>query len=198
MGLPTFVGSAKKIVCAGGGLGTAPIFPQVRGFKQSGAYVIGVLGFRTKKVIFWEDKFRKWCDELILCTDDGSVGLRGFVTEGLKVSVEQHSDIDRVVAIGPPAMMKACVQVTHPLAIKTIVSLNPIMVDGTGMCGGCRVKVGGQARFACVDGPDFDGHQVDFDDLTTRLRRYSQEEKAAMERWSQGCRLKTMAEQLHS
>ncbi|HLW83079.1 MAG TPA: sulfide/dihydroorotate dehydrogenase-like FAD/NAD-binding protein [Candidatus Acidoferrales bacterium] len=195
MGLPTSTDGAKTVVCAGGGLGTAPIFPQVRGFKESGAYVIGVLGFRTKSVIFWEEKFREWCDELILCTDDGSAGMRGLVTEGVQLAIGKHLHIDRVVAIGPPAMMKACSEVTRPYAIKTIVSLNPIMVDGTGMCGGCRVRVGGQVKFACVDGPDFDGHKVDFDDLAARLRRYSQEEKLAMERWSQSCRLKAAAQQ---
>jgi NAD(P)H-flavin reductase len=198
MGLPTSMSGAKKVVCAGGGLGTAPIFPQVRGFKQRGAYVIGVLGFRTKSVIFWEEKFREWCDELILCTDDGSAGMRGLVTEGVQFAIEKHPDIDRVVAIGPPAMMKACAQVTRSSAIKTIVSLNPIMVDGTGMCGGCRVRVGGQVKFACVDGPDFDGHEVDFDDLTARLRRYSREETVALERWSQSCRLNTAAQRLQN
>lgn len=193
MGVPTSMGGAKKVVCAGGGLGTAPVFPQVRGFKESGAYVIGILGFRTKSLIFWEEKFREWCDELIICTDDGSAGLRGYVSDGVTQAIRNHRDTDRVVSIGPPAMMKACADATRLYGIKTIVSLNPIMVDGTGMCGGCRVKVGGKVKFACVDGPDFDGHQVDFDDLTTRLRRYAREEKLALERWSKSCRLKTVA-----
>jgi NAD(P)H-flavin reductase len=189
MGVPSPISGARKVVCVGGGLGVAPIYPQARGFKQAGAYVIGVLGFRSKDLVFWEDKFRSCCDELILCTDDGSAGIRGLVTEGIRQAVEKHSDIDEVVAIGPPVMMKGCAEATRPHGIKTIVSLNPIMVDGTGMCGGCRVKIGDEVKFACVDGPDFDGHLVDFDDLMTRLRRYRSEEQAALERWSEQCRL---------
>jgi Iron-sulfur cluster binding domain of dihydroorotate dehydrogenase B len=152
--------------------------------------VIGVLGFRTKNLIFWEEKFRACCDELILCTDDGSAGMKGFVSDGIKRAIKGHPDIDEVVAIGPPVMMKACAEVTRPHTIKTVVSLNPIMVDGTGMCGGCRVKVGDEVKFACVDGPDFDGHKVDFADLMMRLRRYAEEEKAAMTRWSENCRMR--------
>lgn len=189
MGLPSPIGHAKKVVCVGGGLGVAPVFPQARAYKESGAYVIGVLGFRTKQLVFWEEKFRSVCDELILCTDDGSTGIKGLVTEGIKLAMEQHQDIDEVVAIGPPIMMKASAATTRPRGIKTVVSLNPIMVDGTGMCGGCRVRVGGEVKFACVDGPDFDGHKVDFDDLMMRLRRFTAEEKVALERWSESCRL---------
>jgi len=189
MGVPSPLAGKKKVVCVGGGLGVAPIFPQARGFKENGAYVIGILGFRTKKLIFWEDKFRACCDELILCTDDGSAGMKGFVSDGIKLAIEGHRDIDEVVAIGPPIMMKACAETTRPHAIKTIVSLNPIMVDGTGMCGGCRVKIGNQIKFACVDGPDFDGHKVDFNDLMMRLKRYAEEEKAALDRWSENCRM---------
>jgi sulfide dehydrogenase subunit beta len=194
MGLPSPIGHAKKVVCVGGGLGVAPVFPQARAFKESGAYVIGVLGFRTKQLVFWEDKFRSVCDELILCTDDGSTGIKGLVTEGIKLAMEKHQDIDEVVAIGPPVMMKASAATTRPAGIKTVVSLNPIMVDGTGMCGGCRVRVGGEVKFACVDGPDFDGHKVDFDDLMLRLRRFTAEEKAAVERWSESCRLTDAAD----
>ena len=193
MGVPSPIGHARKVVCVGGGLGVAPIYPQARGFKEAGAYVIGVLGFRSKDLVFWEDKFRSCCDELILCTDDGSAGIKGLVTEGIRQAVEKHSDIDEVVAIGPPVMMKGCAEATRPHGIKTIVSLNPIMVDGTGMCGGCRVKIGDEVKFACVDGPDFDGHLVDFDDLMTRLRRYKSEEQAALERWSEQCRLMASA-----
>src|SRR3974390_2216963 len=190
MGMPSPLGHAKKVVCVGGGLGVAPVYPQARGFKENGAYVIGVLGFRTKKLIFWEDKFRACCDELILCTDDGSAGMKGFVSDGIKHAIAGHPKIDEVVAIGPPVMMKACAEVTRPHGIKTVVSLNPIMVDGTGMCGGCRVKIGDEVKFACVDGPDFDGHKVDFDDLMMRLRRYAEEEKAATARWSEHCRMR--------
>ncbi len=188
MGVPIDVGDAKKVVCVGGGLGVAPVFPQARAFKENGAYVIGVVGFRTKELVFWEDKFRKYCNEFIICTDDGSVGIKGLVTEGIKVAMEKHADIDELIAIGPPIMMKAAAETTRPHGIKTTVSLNPIMVDGTGMCGGCRVRVSGRLMFACVEGPHFDGHEVDFDDLMNRLRRFSAEEKLAMEKWSEACR----------
>ncbi len=177
MGVPSAIGTAKKVLCVGGGLGTAPIFPQARGFKENGAYVIGVLGFRSKSLIFWETKFRSCCDELMLCTDDGSAGIKGTVADGIRLTIDKHRDIAEAVVIGPPVMMKACAEVTRPHDIKTMVSLNPIMVDGTGMCGGCRVKIGEQIKFACVDGPDFDGHKVDFDDLMMRLKRYAQEER---------------------
>lgn len=191
MGTPSPISHAKKVLCVGGGLGVAPIFPQARGFKESGAYVIAVLGFRNKDLVFWEDKFRASCDELILCTNDGSAGMKGMITDGIQVALAQHPDIEEVVAIGPPVMMKACADATRPYKIKTMVSVNPIMVDGTGMCGGCRVKVGDQVKFACVDGPDFDGHLVDFDDLMLRLQRYTKDEKAAHERWSDSCRMTT-------
>ena len=190
MGIPSPVGGAKKVICVGGGLGVAPIFPQARAFKEHGAYVIGVLGFRSKALMFWTDKFDACCDELIVCTDDGSSGIKGLVTEGVKRAIAKHPDVDQCVAIGPPVMMRGCAEATRPHKIKTIVSVNPVMVDGTGMCGGCRVKVGGEVRFACVDGPDFDGHLVDFDDLMSRLRRFAAEEKVARERWSESCRMK--------
>jgi sulfide dehydrogenase subunit beta len=189
MGVPTQLAGKKKVVCVGGGLGVAPIFPQARGFKENGAYVIGILGFRTKELIFWADKFKACCDELILCTDDGSAGMKGFVSDGIKHAIAGHRNIDEVIAIGPPIMMKACAEATRPHAIRTMVSLNPIMVDGTGMCGGCRVKIGDQVKFACVDGPDFDGHKVDFNDLMMRLRRHAEEEKSALDRWSENCRI---------
>ena len=188
MGVPIDTGDAKKVVCVGGGLGVAPIFPQARAFKENGAYVIGIVGFRTKELVFWEDRFKKYCDEFIICTDDGSAGIKGVVTEGVKVAMEKHADIDELIAIGPPIMMKACAETTRANGIKTTVSLNPIMVDGTGMCGGCRVRVAGKMMFACVDGPHFDGHRVDFDDLMNRLRRFQAEEKLAAERWSETCR----------
>lgn len=191
MGIPSPISHAKKVVCVGGGLGVAPIFPQARAFKEAGAYVIGVVGFRNKDLVFWEDKFRACCDEYIICTDDGSAGIKGLVTAGIKQAIDKHPDIDEVVAIGPPIMMKGCADTTRPYKIKTMVSLNPVMVDGTGMCGGCRVKIGDQVKFACVDGPDFDGHLVDFDDLMTRLRRYTKEERMALDHWEKekGCRL---------
>lgn len=190
MGIPSHIGAAKKVVCVGGGLGVAPVYPQARAYKESGAYVIGVIGFRNEELMFWRDKFAAVCDELIICTDDGSAGIKGLVTEGIQQAVAKHPDIDEVVAIGPPIMMKGCANATRSQGIKTIVSLNPVMVDGTGMCGGCRVKVGDQVKFACVDGPDFDGHKVDFDDLMARLVRYKRAEHDAMERWQESCRIR--------
>ena len=192
MGIPSHIGKARKVLCVGGGLGVAPVFPQARAFKESGAYVIGVLGFRNKDLVFWEDKFRACCDELILCTDDGSAGIKGLVTEGIKQAVAKHPDIDECVAIGPPIMMKGCAEATRPHKIKTMVSLNPVMVDGTGMCGGCRVKLGEVVKFACVDGPDFDGHQVDFDDLMFRLQRYKPTEREANEKFDENCRMRSI------
>jgi NAD(P)H-flavin reductase len=194
MGIPSHFDKVKKVACVGGGLGVAPIFPHARAFKEAGAYVIGIVGFRSKKLIFWEEKFKSFCDEFIICTDDGSAGIKGMITEGIKLAIQKHPDIDEFVAIGPPVMMKGCAEATRPHHIKTIVSLNPLMVDGTGMCGGCRVKLGDQVKFACVDGPDFDGHKVDFDDLMMRLKRFTKEEKAALERWSASCR---MRDQVH-
>ena len=190
MGVPSPIGDAKKVACVGGGLGVAPIFPQARAFKERGAYVVGIVGFRSKNLVFWEDKFRACCDDFILCTDDGSAGVKGRITEGVKLAISKHPDIQEFVAIGPPIMMKGCAEATRPHGIKTIVSLNPLMVDGTGMCGGCRVKVGGRVKFACVDGPDFDGHQVDFEDLMSRLQRFTKEEKSALQRWSESCRMR--------
>ena len=189
MGEPSHIGRAKKVVCVGGGLGVAPIYPQARAYKQSGAYVIGIVGFRNKDLVFWDDKFRACCDEFIICTDDGSAGIKGLVTEGIRQALARHDDIDELVAIGPPVMMKGCAEATRARGIHTVVSLNPVMVDGTGMCGGCRVKIGDEIKFACVDGPDFDGHRVDFEDLMTRLARYRPDEKRALERWQEACRM---------
>ncbi len=190
MGIPSHIGGKKKVVCVGGGLGVAPIYPQARAWKDSGAYVIGILGFRNRGLVFWEDKFRACCDELILCTDDGSAGIKGLVTEGIKQAIAKHTDIEELVAIGPPVMMKGCAEATRAHKIPTMVSLNPVMVDGTGMCGGCRVKIGETVKFACVDGPDFDGHLVDFDDLMARLGRYKTAEKEALERFQESCRIR--------
>ena len=188
MGVPSHIGDAKKVVCVGGGLGVAPVFPQARAHKENGAYVIGIVGFRSKDLVFWDDKFEKYCDEFIICSDDGSVGIKGLVTKGIEMAAEKHADIDELIAIGPPIMMMACTETTRALGIKTVVSLNPIMVDGTGMCGGCRVKVDGSIKFACVDGPDFDGHAVDFDDLMNRLQRFKEDEKIALENWTENCK----------
>ena len=183
MGIPSRIGTPKKVLCVGGGLGVAPVYPQARAFAHAGAYVIGVLGFRNRDVMFWEGRFRAVCDELVICTDDGSAGIKGLVTKGMEQALAAHPDIDEALAIGPPIMMKACAEVTRPRKIRTVVSLNPVMVDGTGMCGGCRVKLLDGIKFACVDGPDFDAHTVDFDDLMARLGRYKPAEQEALKKW---------------
>ena len=194
MGVPSELGHAKKVVCVGGGLGVAPVYPQARAYKDAGAYVIGVVGFRNKDLVFWDDKFRACCDEFIICTDDGSVGIQGRVTAGLEQAIAKHPDIGEVIAIGPMIMMRGCADTTRPYGIKTMVSLNPLMVDGTGMCGGCRVKVGDKVKFACVDGPDFDGHKVDYDELMSRNSVYR--EREAEERKTHICRIQKMGEEL--
>ena len=196
MGVPSPLGHGRKVLVVGGGLGVAPSFPQARAFQENGAYVIGVIGFRTKSLVFWDGRFRSVCDELVVCTDDGSSGVKGTVAEGIRLAIEKHPDIDECVAIGPPVMMKGCAEATRPHGIRTMVSLNPLMVDGTGMCGGCRVKVGDQIKFACVDGPDFDAHKVDFDDLMARLTRFKAEERVAVERYNETCRMMQQAEAL--
>ena len=198
MGVPSPVPHVKKVLVVGGGLGVAPSFPQARAFQEAGAYVIGVIGFRNKDLVFWDDKFRAECDEVIVCTDDGSLGVKGTVAEGIKLAIAKHPDIDECVAIGPPIMMKGCAEATRPHGIKTMVSLNPLMVDGTGMCGGCRVKIGDEIKFACVDGPDFDGHKVDFDDLMSRLKRFTAEERMALEHWNDTCRLMKQADAMEA
>ena len=182
MGIPSHIGSPKKVLCVGGGLGVAPVYPQARAYARNGAYVIGVIGFRNKSVMFWEEKFRAVCDELIVCTDDGSAGLKGLVTKGMEQAFAAHPDIDEAIAIGPPIMMRACAEVTRPRKVRTLVSLNPVMVDGTGMCGGCRVTIGDQIKFACVDGPEFDAHKVNFQELADRLTTYRSFEQAALQR----------------
>lgn len=189
MGLPSVPRTRGTVVCVGGGLGVAPIFPHLRAYKDAGARVIGIIGFRSRAALFWQERFAAACDRLVVCTDDGSAGERGLVTDALGRVIEEERQIDEVIAIGPPAMMRACAEATRSSGIHTTVSLNPIMVDGTGMCGGCRVHVGGQTRFACVDGPDFDGHQVDFAELIARLGRFRAEEQRALEHWSKPCNL---------
>ena len=164
LGLESHIGKVGHVVLVGGGLGVAPIFPQLRAFKEAGNRTTGIIGFRTKDLVFWEDRFQRYCDDLIVCTDDGSYGKPGFVTAALKEVLEKEKP-DLVVAIGPLPMMRASCETTRPFGVKTMVSLNAIMVDGTGMCGSCRVTVGGETKFACVDGPDFDGHLVDFPEL---------------------------------
>jgi homotetrameric NADPH-dependent glutamate synthase len=188
LGVPQHVMKAGHVVLVGGGLGVAPVYPQLRAFKEAGNRTTGVIGFRTKNLVFWEDKFEKYCDDLVVCTDDGSYGKPGFVTAALKEICERDKP-DLVVAIGPLPMMNACVETTRPFGVKTMVSLNAIMVDGTGMCGSCRVTVDGKVMFACVDGPDFDGHRVDFKELMTRQKRFSQLEKKASDDYAHVCNL---------
>jgi len=184
LGLPSHIRQLDgTVVLVGGGLGVAPVFPQLREYKRQGNRTISIVGFRNKDLVFWEDRFREFSDELIVTTDDGSYGRHGFVTHALAAVLGHETGVREVVAIGPIPMMKACCEVTRPFNIPTIVSLNSIMVDGTGMCGSCRVTVGGNMKFACVDGADFDGHLVNFDELSLRQKRFVREEKAAMERF---------------
>ena len=183
LGLPTHIEKFGTVVCVAGGFAVATIVPIARAMREKGNKVISIMGARNKSLIFWEDELRSVSDQLIVTTDDGSYARQGLVTEPLKELLEGNERIDRVIAIGPSIMMKFCAQTTEPFGVKTIVSLNPIMVDGTGMCGCCRVSVGGVTKFACVDGPDFDGHQVDWDLLFARQRIYLDEEKHSFEQW---------------
>ena len=178
-----------KGVLVGGGLGVAPVYPQAKAHRAAGSTSICILGFRTRGLVFWEDRYRAVSDELVIATDDGSSGMHGLVTDALRDVLSRHPDVEEVMAVGPLRMMRACCEVTRPLGVRTVVSLNSIMVDGTGMCGGCRVTVGGRVHFACVDGPDFEGHQVDFDELLRREKRYGREEAEAMRRYQEACRL---------
>lgn len=180
LGLPQHIDKVGHVVLVGGGLGVAPIFPQLRAFKQAGNRTTCIVGFRNRDLVFWADKLAGYADELVVCTDDGSAGRPGFVTEALKDLLDREKP-DLVVAIGPMPMMHACTETTRPYGAKTMVSLNTIMVDGTGMCGSCRVTVGGEVKFACVDGPDFDGHLVDFKELHARQKRFRKQEAQAVE-----------------
>jgi ferredoxin--NADP+ reductase len=183
LGLPTHIDKLGTVICVAGGFAVATIMPIARAMQQAGNKVIAIMGARNSELLFWEDELRRVSDQLIITTDDGSYGRKGLVTEPLRDLLTSGDEIGQVVAIGPSIMMKFCAKTTEPFGIKTIVSLNPIMVDGTGMCGCCRVTVGGATRFACVDGPDFDGHQVDWDELLARQRTYLDEEGRSFERW---------------
>jgi ferredoxin--NADP+ reductase len=179
LGLPSEIEKYGNVVCIGGGVGIAPLYPILRSLKQKGNYVISILGARNKKLLMLENEIDVFSDELYICTDDGSKGKKGFVSNVLQDLINQGKKIDIVWAIGPVIMMKVVANLTKKYNLKTIVSLNPIMVDGTGMCGGCRVIVGGETKFACVNGPEFDGHKVDFDNLMLRNRRFLREEEHA-------------------
>jgi ferredoxin--NADP+ reductase len=183
LGLPIEIESYGAVLCVGGGYAIAPVYPIARALKAAGNTVLSIVGVRTRSLLFWEERMRTVSDELIVCTDDGSHGRQGSVVEPLREILEAGRPIAHVWAIGPAIMMKFCVLTTQPFGAPTTVSLNSIMVDGTGMCGACRVEVGGKTRFACVDGPKFDGHQVDWDLLLARQRIYLEEEKQAVEKW---------------
>ncbi len=185
LGRPTEVERFGTVACVAGGFAIATIVPIARAMREKGNRVVSIMGFRTRDLVFWEDRLGSVSDELIVTTDDGSYKRKGLVTEPLKELLEA-TKVDRVIAIGPTVMMKFSSLTTKPFGVKTIVSLNPIMVDGTGMCGCCRVSVGGETRFVCVDGPDFDGHEVDWDLLISRQRAYLEEEKEASGLWEAG------------
>jgi len=191
LGHPTEIENFGTVVCVGGGVGIAPIYPIARALKEAGNTVISIIGARNKDLLFWEDKMRAVSDELIVCTDDGSYGRKALVTEPLKELLEQRQ-IDRVWAIGPAIMMKFCAATTEPFGVPTIVSLNTIMIDGTGMCGGCRVQLTEGAKFVCADGPEFDAHKVDWDLLLARQRFYLDEEKQAVEQWEHECKMEAL------
>ena len=189
LGVPSELPEAGRVAVIGGGLGCAIAYPQAKALNQRGVSVDLIAGFRTKEIIFWEDRMKNVCENLMITTDDGSYGFNGFVTQALEENIKNGADYALVIAIGPVPMMKAVSALTKQYGIKTIVSMNTIMIDGTGMCGGCRLTVGGQTKFACVDGPDFDGHLVDFDEVIRRNRNYTDNEKAAMRRREEHCRL---------
>lgn len=198
LGHATEIQNYGTVVMVGGGVGIAPIFPITRALKQAGNHVISIIGARNKSLLFWEDRMREFSDEMIVCTDDGSHGRQALVTEPLKEILQQRGEIARVWAIGPAIMMKFVSAATQPFGVPTIVSLNTIMIDGTGMCGGCRVTFGdGGSQFVCVDGPEFDAHKVDWNLLLERMSFYRAEEKRALEHWkNHSCRLDKAADEV--
>ena len=183
LGKPTHVENLGTVVCVGGGTGVAVMYPITKAYKEAGNHVIAIVGSRTKDLLILEEEMRAASHDLRVTTDDGSYGHHGFVTDVLRQILDERRDVKLVVGIGPVLMMKFVSKLTKEYGVKTVVSLNPIMVDATGMCGACRVTVGGETRFCCVDGPDFDGHEVDFDELVKRQRAYLTEEKRAMDRF---------------
>ena len=183
LGIASEIQQYGTVVCIGGGFAIAPIYPIARALKKAGNVVISILGVRTRDLLFWEDRMRTVSDELIVCTNDGSYGREGLVIAPLLEMLEAGRDLGHIWAVGPAIMMKFCCLTSQPFGVPTTVNLNSIMVDGTGMCGACRVEVGGRTLFACVDGPEFDGHQVDWERLMVRQGIYLEEEKQAMETW---------------
>jgi NAD(P)H-flavin reductase len=183
LGAPTHIENVGTCVCVGGGAGIAPMLPIARAMKDAGNHVVSILGGRTKELVIMREEMEAASHEMVYTTDDGSFGRKGLVTHALQEFIDDRGKPDIVIAIGPAIMMKAVAELTRPLSIHTVVSLNTIMIDGTGMCGGCRVAVGGESKFVCVDGPEFDAHKVDFDLMMKRQRTYLEQEAAARERW---------------
>lgn len=181
LGMPTEIKNVGTVVCVGGGIGVAPLHPIVQAYKKAGNKVISIIGARNRDLLIMEEEIQNWSDEVIICTDDGSYGRKDLVTAPLKELCEEGVP-NEVVGIGPPIMMKFVAETTRPYKVHTMVSLNTIMVDGTGMCGGCRVTVDGQTKFVCVDGPEFDGHKVDFDNMMLRQKAYKKQEQDATHR----------------
>lgn len=199
LGKPTEIEDFGTAVLVGGGVGTAVIHPQAQALKEAGNTVWAIVGGRSKEYVFFEKELSRYCDQVFPCTDDGSYGYNGFVTGKLQELLDDKTNsIGGVLAAGPVPMMRAVAEVTRPSGVKTIASLNPIMVDGTGMCGGCRVTVGGKMEFACVDGPEFDAHEVDFAELSDRLATYKDQERQALEHLhaSHDCKLSAEAERV--
>ena len=182
LGTPTHIDNHGKVILVGGGFGIAPLYPIARAFKGVGNEVFAIMGARSKDLLIYEKEMADVCDRVIVTTDDGSKGMKGLVTQALQQELEQGG-VGLVMTVGPAIMMKAVSEATRPFGIKTLVSLNPIMIDGTGMCGGCRVTVGNETLFACIDGPEFDGHLVDWDLLMHRQKKYTPEQKESFESW---------------
>ncbi len=187
LGTPSEIEKLGTVVLVGGGVGVAPVYPQAKAYKAAGNKVISIIGARSENLLILEEEMRTESDQLLICTDDGTKGHHGFVTDVLQKLLQSDEHVDRVVAIGPPIMMRAVAGVTQPFGVQTLVSLNPIMIDGTGMCGGCRVSVGGETKFACVDGPEFDAHKVDFNLLMSRLAVYREEESSSLKKHECTC-----------
>ncbi|KXS41967.1 MAG: ferredoxin-NADP(+) reductase subunit alpha [Methanolobus sp. T82-4] len=188
LGTPADVRKLGTVILVGGGVGIAPVYPQVKAYREAGNKVISIIGAGNKDLLILEDEMKAASDEFHVATDDGSKGHHGFVTDVVKEILDSGEDVARIVVIGPPILMKVAAGMTEPYGVETIVSLNPIMIDGTGMCGGCRVSVGGETKFACVDGPEFDAHKVDFNLLMSRLALYRNEESECLENHECTCR----------
>ncbi len=198
LGLPTHIEKYGNCICIGGGVGIPPIYPIAQALKEAENNVTTIIGARSKNLLIYEKELGDASDQLLISTDDGSYGTHGFVTTILQKIIDDGEKIDMVICVGPVPMMKAVVETTREPRIKTFVSLNPIMVDGTGMCGACRVTVGGKTKFACVDGPDFDGHEVDFDEMTKRQKMYLKQEKISYEKFlHDGCNINKQVEKLN-